>query len=66
MRRPHPGALKVQGVSDCAVVGSSDYEFGEQPVAYIVAEVDCSPDELLQRVLAPRAHQGRILTALNV
>jgi fatty-acyl-CoA synthase len=41
---------EVSGVDDCAVVGISNAEFGERPVAFVVPESAHSPASLIDRV----------------
>lgn len=40
----------VSGVQECAVVGISDAEFGERPIAFVVPEFAHSPASLIDRV----------------
>ena len=52
---------QVTGVLECAVVGISDAEFGERPVAFVVPESAHSPASLLQKVRYQcEQHLGRI------
>jgi len=41
---------EIPGVFECAVVGVSDTEFGERPIAFIVPESANSPASLLERI----------------
>ena len=52
---------QVQGVHDCAVVGFSDEDFGERPIAFVVPESAHSPASLIKRVQDYcQEHLGRI------
>jgi fatty-acyl-CoA synthase len=52
---------EVDGVSECAVVGVADAEFGERPVAFIVPESPHSPASLLARIRKHcEQHLGKI------